>query len=491
MESFWNKEKKQRFNKINQDLSTDVCIIGGGLTGLTTAFYLSKAGKKVIVLEKNKICDHTSGHTTGKITCQHGLIYKYLADSKGEDFAKKYLNANEQAIENIGSIVKDEKIDCDFELQSSYVYTKDVSKVGELKNEVQVSNKIGKHSKFIDEIPLPIQIEGAIEFKNQAQFHPLKYANGLCDSIIQEKGNLIFEDSKATKINKNHEDFEIIVNDKKVTAKQVVLATRYPIVNIPGFHFLKMYQSSSYAIVVDPKQKLEKGIYINAETPTISFRTIKDGDSQLLQVVGYDYKTGKEQENGYEELLNVVKGIYPNSELKYKWETEDCISLDKIPYIGMFSKLMPNMYVATGFNKWGMTSSNIASKIISDNILGVKNEYEEVFKTTRMEPIKNREEVKNMTEEAVKSIIFTKFTIPKETLNNVENGEGKIIQVQGEKIGVYKDDIGKIFQVKPVCTHLGCELSFNSQEKTWDCPCHGSRFNYKRESLEAPSVRNL
>lgn len=492
MQSYWNINKKQRFKKIEENISTDICIIGGGLTGLTCAYYLSKAGKQAIIIEKDYICDHTSGNTTGKITCQHGLIYKYLTDSKGEDFAKKYLKANEEAILNIESIVKEENIDCDFEKQNAYVFTRQQDEIKKIKDEVKATNNLGQSSKFVENISLPISIKGAIEFENQAQFHPVKYANGLCD-VIKKNNNLIFENSKVINIEKKKDLFEITVNGKKVLANKVILATRYPIINVPGYHFLKMYQSISYAIVVDPKEDANTGIYINSEMPTISFRSIKDGTNRFLQIVGYDYKTGKENKNinGHEELFDIARRMYPKCELKYKWETEDSVSLDKIPYIGEFSKLMPNMYVATGYNKWGITSSNVAAKIITDNILGIKNNYEEIFTSKRMEPIKNKEEVKNMLEEASKSIIFTKFTVPQEHINDVERGEGKIVQVQGIKVGVYKDNLGKTYQVKPICTHLGCELNFNQVEKTWDCPCHGSRFNYKGESLETPSVDNL
>ena len=181
----------------------------------------------------------------------------------------------------------------------------------------------------------------------------------------------------------------------------------------------------------------------------------------------------------------------PDAEVLYKWSAEDCISLDKIPYIGEYSALMPNVYIATGFNKWGLTSSNVAANIISDEILGIDNEYVDVFRAKRVEPIKNREEVGNMLKEANKSIIMSRFKIPKAELEDIKIGEGKIIKVDNEKVGVYKANDGEVYKVKPICTHLGCELYFNNVDKVWECPCHGSKFTYDGKSIEVPSNKNL
>ncbi len=253
-----------------------------------------------------------------------------------------------------------------------------------------------------------------------------------------------------------------------------------------------MYQSTSYAIVADVKSKLFDGMYINYEVPNMSFRVIEDNGKKLLLAVGYDYKTGTEElKNGYTRLETAVRKMYPDAEVLYKWSAEDCISLDKIPYIGDFSVTMPNVYVATGFNKWGITSSNVAANIIADKILGKENEYEDLFKARRVEPIKNRVEVGNMLKEANKSILMSRFKIPKDEIDDIRIGEGKIIEIDNKKVGVYKANTGEIFKVKPICTHLGCELYFNNIDKTWECPCHGSKFSYDGKSIEVPSNKNL
>ena len=493
MNSYWEKERKNHdlFEEIKEDKKVSVCIIGGGLTGLQTAYNLSDK-LDVVILEKDRICGSTSGKTTGKITSQHGVFYDYLINSQSKEFAKMYLEANEKAIQNIKDIIEKEEIECDLEEESSYVFTKQETKLDMIKNEQKAVDKLQKEkSDYVKEIELPTEISGAIEFKNQAQFHPLKYAYGLAKAIIKNDGK-IYENTKVTDIKRENEKYVVYANKNKVIADYVVLATRYPIMNVPGYYFLKMYQSTSYAMVFDAKKKLFDGMYISYETPNVSFRTIRDGDRELLLAVGYDYKTGTEElRDGYQRLEVIVRKMYPDAEVLYKWTAEDCISLDKIPYIGQYSSIMKNLYIATGFNKWGVTSSNVAANIITDKILQKENKYEEIFKSTRIEPIKNRQEMGDMLKEANKSILLSRFKIPKEELDNIKIGEGKIIKIDNTKVGVYKSKTGEIYKVKPICTHLGCELYFNNIEKIWECPCHGSKFTYDGKSIEVPSNKDL
>lgn len=493
MQSYWEEERKnhKEYESLNNNLNVSVCVIGGGLTGLSTAYYLSN-NTSVAVIERNKICGSTSGKNTGKITSQHGIFYKYLIDSQGKEYAKKYLEANEKAIDNIEKIINKEKIDCDFERENAYVFTKKETEVDKLKDEQKAVDKINRGlCKFVKITELPMEISGAIEFENQAKFHPLKYGYGLADCILKNNGR-IFENSQVTDIKKENGKYAVYANKNKIVADYVVITTRYPFMKVPGYYFLKMYQSTSYAIIVDPKKELFSGMYINYEVPNISFRTINDGNRKLLLAVGYDYKTGTENlKDGYSRLESTVRKMYPDADVLYKWSAEDCITLDKIPYIGEYSTMMPNVYVATGFNKWGLTSSNVAANIISDEILGINNEYIDVFRAKRVEPIKNREEIGNMLKEANKSIFLSKFKIPQVELDDIKMGEGKIIEVNKKKVGVYKANNGQIFKVKPICTHLGCELYFNNIDKVWECPCHGSKFTYDGKSIEVPSNKNL
>ena len=493
MESFWEEEikKHQEFESVKNNIDVSVCIIGGGLTGLSTAYYLSKK-VSVAVVEKDRICSHTSGKTTGKITSQHGLFYEYLINSENKEFAKKYLKANEKAIDNIENIIKESKGECDFEREDAYVFTMQETKVDQIKNEQASVDKIDKEkSEFVKQVLLPLEIAGAIKFRNQAKFHPVKYGYILANSIMNNNGR-VFENSKVTDIKRENGKYIVSVNRNKIIADYVVIATRYPIVNVPGYHFLKMYQSTSYAVMADVKKELFNGMYISTEVPNISFRTVKDGERKLLLAVGFDYKTGKEDlKDGYQRLETVIRKMYPDAEILYKWSAEDCISLDKIPYIGEISVMKPNMYIATGFNKWGITSSNIAANIITDDILGNENEYKDIFKSTRLQPIKNRQEVGNMLKEVNKSLIASRFKITKNELKDIKIGEGKIVNINNTKVGVYKSQTGEVFKIRPYCAHLGCELYFNNIDKTWECPCHGSKFSYDGKLIEVPSNKDL
>ena len=557
MNSFWldSIENKNKFNKLEKDISTDVCIVGAGIFGLTCGYYLTKQGYNVVLLEKEKdIASKTTGHTTAKITSQHNLIYKYLIDSLGESMAKKYLYANQDAIENIYQIINDENIDCDFVRQDSYVYTNNLDELEKIKLENKAVNSLGFKSEFVTSTPLPFNVLGALRFPNQAEFNPIKYAYGLAkcitsngssaidglvnagsvgsvsvgDGIVENSPggaslNLakgtgeIYTDTLVQNIKKENDEFITSCKDYVVRSKYVILASHYPFIDRLGYYFLKMYQSTSYVIAVDIGDKTFDGMYINSKQPTFSYRFANFSGScgkRLLLVGGADHKTGSKIDlsNAYSILEYEVRKYYPDCKVLYKWNTEDCITLDKIPYIGEFSHFMPNMYIGTGFNKWGMTSSNVAGNIIVDKILGRENEYENVFKATRLHPIKNNVELGNMIKETTNSFVINKFKVPERTSENtkdasknitervsdfdknfsdIENDTGHVFEYNSEKVGIYKDKDGKIFAVKPICTHLGCLLSWNNLDKTWDCPCHGSRFDYLGHQLYNPAIRDL
>ena len=494
MNSFWiDNFKNKSYDTLDEDLNVDVCIIGGGITGISCGYYLTKNNLKVCILEKDKIMEKASGHNTAKITSQHGLIYKYLYDSYGEYTAKKYLDSNQEAITNIKNIIDIENINCDFEFQNHYIYTTDTNQIKKIKDEIKVLKKINYEARFLDKVNLPISdVKGSIEFHHQAQFNPIKYIEGLCEYITSHNG-LIFENSKVIKMKKIKNKYNIYSNGKVISAKYVIIATRYPIINFPGFHFIKMYSEASYLMAVDTASSLFKGMYINADSPTYSFRTAKYNGKQILLIGGFNHKRGAKIDlsNSYNCLEQKAKELYPDSKVLYKWNTHDSVSLDKIPYIGEFSNFYPNVYVATGFKKWGKTTSNVAANIITDKILGKENKYEEIYTPLRLRPIKNRKEFANMLKESSHSLLFNKLDLPAATPKDVDPGEGKIVNDNGTKVGIYKDELGKEYKIIPKCMHLGCELSWNSLDKTWDCPCHGSRYTYEGKLIYGPSKKDL
>ncbi len=495
MNSLWLDldRKTNQYPSLSNDTETDVCIIGAGILGLTSAYYLSNLGFKVVVLEKDDIGEKTTGHTTAKITSQHNLFYDYLIHSYGKKFASDYLQANEKAIQNIKQIIDSEKIKCDFQYQNSYVYTTQKSELKAIKKEVSAVESLGFPCEFVTKTGLPFEVEGAICFKNQAQFHPLKYLDGLCHSIISHDGQ-IYTNTVVTNVEKNTDaTYLVSTNNTTVKSKFVIVASHYPFINFPGFYFVKMYQSTSYLIAVDTKKTLFNGMYINPSSPTFSYRTAKYQGKELLLIGGGDHKTGQPScyQDTYGILEQEAKKFYPNCEVLYRWNTRDCISLDKIPYIGPYSPTMPNVFVGTGFKKWGMTLSNVAANIITDEICGKNNKYAYLFKPSRLKPIKNRDEMKNILVQSTNSLVLNKFKDANMSFDEIKNNSGSIIEIHNEKIGIYKSPEGKIYAVKPMCTHLGCLLSWNDVDKTWDCPCHGSRFDFQGRNLYDPAFKNL
>lgn len=494
--SLWfgsNNNLKSRFEPISKDLDVDVCVIGGGITGVTTAYLLAKAGKSVCILERDIIASHASGNTTAKITAQHGLFYDYLLNTFSADVAKGYLDANLDAISNIKNIIDNENIDCDFEFCDNYVFTNLESEIAKIKQEVLTVQSLGFNADLVNSVEAPVDCLSAIRFPNQAQFNPLKYINGLLEKFIS-LGGMVFENSLVHDVKPENDFYISTVNSSYVTSKYVVFACHYPFVNVPGFYFLKMYQEASHIIAFKTSKPLFNGMYINSKVPIISLRTALDSNNERVVLLGgSNYKVGTDDDisNSFTNLENLAKSMYPDCEFLYRWKTQDCVSLDKIPYIGAFSSVWKNAYVATGFKKWGMTTSNVAANIICDGILGKDNKYAFIFSSTRFNPIKNGTEFVDLLKQSVNSLVVERIKISNDVLDDVPLDSAKIVDYLDSKLGIYRDTNNVFHAVKPFCSHLGCQLSWNDLDKTWDCPCHGSRFSCDGKSLYDPSVNDL
>ena len=400
----------------------------------------------MIIIDKDNIGQKASGNTTAKITLSHGLIYDYLINTFGEELAKQYFEANKDAIYNIRKIIEDENIECDFEEQSNFIFAENQEDVLKIQKEVEAINSLSKeknYAKFVKTSELPFEIKGGIKIDNQAQFNPVKYMNVLAKRIQEMKGT-IFTYSTVEDVKQENDEYITYCKNYKIKSKFLVMASHYPFINFPGMYFMKMYQVTSYAMAVETESKLFDGMYINAKEPTISFRTAKNNGKRLLIIGGGNHKTGYSPDSrefyGYDFLEEKLKSLNKDYKILYKWNTRDCVSLDKVPYIGEFSNAYKNMFIATGFNKWGMTTSNVSANIIADKILENENGYQDIFSSTRLKPVKNREELKNMTKQVVKSFVTTRIKIPKESISAIKNNNGGIIKVDGTPIGIYKNE---------------------------------------------------
>lgn len=492
--SIWKNEKNElTFKKLDSDITVDVCVIGGGITGISTCYYLNKENVDFCLLEKDTLLSKTSSKSTAKITFAHNVFYRYLIDSYGINFAKGYYLSNNEAVNEIIKIIENEKIDCDIKIQDNYIYTTKEDKVSLLKDEVSAMNMLGINANYQNNIPLPINnIIGAIKIPNQACFNPVKYCYGLINTFSNL--NNIYDNTGVTNISKDGNNYIVTTgNNCKVTCKYVVMATRYPIKDIPGFHFLKMYQDTSYIIAVKTKEKIFDGMYISCDNPTISFRNAKYNNEDILLIGGNTNKTGENinLKDRYDILIQTANSIFKNYTILDKWDTEDCVSLDKIPYIGDFSCMYNNMFIATGFKKWGITTSNVAANIIVDKIIGKNNNFEKIYNSTRFKPIKNRKELYNMLKQTTNSMIINKLKIKSEDLKDFPNDSAKVTKINGKLVGIYKDENSNFNAISPICTHLGCLLKFNDLDKTWDCPCHGSRFNIDGKNIYNPAFKKL
>lgn len=476
MKSVWSESCKFRKREaLNKDIKTDVLVIGAGIAGILTAYMLKQKGRDVVLIDAAEIASGNTKNTTAKITSQHDLIYSKLIAEFGEEKARQYAKANELAIKKYKEIIEDKRIECDFEEKPAYVYS--LNEVDVLKEEAKAAKNLGIDAEFVQEANLPFKIKGAVKFNNQAQFNPLKFLKGISNELV------IYENTRALEIKENL----VVTSGGNITANNIVVATHYPIMNAPGYYFMKMHQERSYVLALENTSEID-GMYIDLNKEGYSFRTYNN----LLLLGGISHRTGENEEGGsYDKLRKVAKNLYPKAKEKYYWSAQDCMTIDGIPYIGRYSSETPNIYVATGFNKWGMTSSMVSAIIISDMILEKENDFSEIFSPRRFDLSLSINNIANDLIETAKNFIAQKVYIPSSEIEHIKNGHGGIIEYNGEKVGVYKNKEGKEFFVSTKCTHLGCQLSWNADELTWDCPCHGSRFDYKGRLIGSPATKDL
>ena len=476
MKSVWSESCKFRKREaLNKDIKTDVLVIGAGIAGILTAYMLKQKGRDVVLIDAAEIASGNTKNTTAKITSQHDLIYSKLITEFGEEKARQYAKANELAIKKYKEIIEDKRIECDFEEKPAYVYS--LNEVDVLKEEAKVAKNLGIDAEFVQEVNLPFKIKGAVKFNNQAQFNPLKFLKGISNELV------IYENTRALEIKENL----VVTSGGNITANNIVVATHYPIMNAPGYYFMKMHQERSYVLALENTSEID-GMYIDLNKEGYSFRTYNN----LLLLGGISHRTGENEEGGsYDELRKVAKRLYPKAKEKYYWSAQDCMTIDGIPYIGRYSSETPNIYVATGFNKWGMTSSMVSAMIISDMILEKENDFSEIFSPRRFDLSLSINNIANDLIETAKNFIAQKVYIPSSEIEHIKNGHGGIIEYNGEKVGVYKNKEGKEFFVSTKCTHLGCQLSWNADELTWECPCHGSRCDYKGRLIGSPATKDL
>ncbi|MDL4839697.1 FAD-dependent oxidoreductase [Aquibacillus rhizosphaerae] len=492
-EPYWRESVDiPSFPRLEENIHVDVGIVGGGITGITTAYLLTKKGLKVAVIDAGKLFNGTTGHTTAKITAQHGLIYDELIQHFGENKAKLYYQAAMDAKRFVKDTITEHNIACDFSEQDAYVYTNEDKYVSKISNEMKAYEKLEIEGEITDEIPFDIPIKTAIIMKNQAQFHPLQYLTTLVH-YIKDNGGLIYEDTTATDVENGDHPIILTRDGHRIICNHVVAASHFPFYGGQGFYFSRMYPERSYIVAVKSDKKYPGGMYINAEQPTRSLRSTTVDGEELWLIGGENHKTGqgKSTIEHYEALEKFADSTFGIKEYSYRWSAQDLTTLDKVPFIGPITEDQPEVLIATGYRKWGMTNGTTAALLITDLITKQANDYKELFAPSRFHADPDLKKFASINADVAKHMIQGKLEFTSTKIEDVKEDEGRIVRLNGQRAGVYRDTNGEVHVVDTTCTHMGCEVNWNAGDRTWDCPCHGSRFSVTGEVVEGPAQKPL
>ncbi len=428
--SLWSETAKlPTFDPLPGDIKTDVLIIGGGLAGILCAYLLEQAGVPYALAEADRICSGVTANTTAKLTSQHGIIYDNIIRRFGVERARMYLEANEKALQKYRQLCH--SIPCDFEEKDNYVYSRNGRT--KLERELTALDKLNFPASFVQHLPLPFPVEGAVKFPQQAQFHPLRFVAGIA------KGLNIYEHTAVREL----VGTTALTDHGRITADHIIVTTHFPFLNKHGSYFLKLYQHRSYVLGLENGPDVN-GMYVDEAKAGLSFRN----HGNLLLLGGGGHRTGK-RGGGWAELVGLAQSYQFSGRVACRWATQDCMTLDGVPYIGRYSARTQNLYVATGFNKWGMTSSMVAAMLLTDLVQGRDNPYAPVFSPSR-------------------SILRPQLLV---------NGAESVVNL--------------LTPTRKRCPHMGCALKWNPQEHSWDCPCHGSRFTEDGKLLNNPATGGL
>lgn len=479
---------------LKEDIECDVCIVGAGITGVTTAYQLNKMGLKVALIDKSEPVHLTSGNTTAKFTFQHSLIYHDLLEKHGAENTKLYYEAQVEALNFVRSIVNEHDISCDFKETSAIVYAEQKEDIDEILKEQSAYEKLNIPYELIREVPLVNKGYGGLQVANQFELNPVKYVDFLI-SYLQNQGVSIFKNTEAHEVVKDGAQTHILTANKKViTCNNLVIATGYPFYEGKGFFFTRLKALRSYLLAFQIEDSLAENLMMISNAKNAhSLRFSKTDGINYLLVGGGGHpvgQTGSEMEK-YQQLIDFAANNFAVEKPVFRWSAQDYRSVDQIPYIGQLSSNSDNIYVATGFNKWGMASGSFAALLITDLITDTPSKFTELFEPARGEIRKNIGSFAKTNLTVAEEFIKGKVLPAEMKLENLQNDQGAIIKSQGKKLAAYRDKAGELFVSDSTCTHLGCELAYNDGERTFDCPCHGSRFNYDGKVIEGPADTDL
>jgi glycine/D-amino acid oxidase-like deaminating enzyme/nitrite reductase/ring-hydroxylating ferredoxin subunit len=491
-ESLWIATTEgPEFAALNGAPEVDGAVLGAGITGLTTALLLKTAGLRVAIIEASGICLGKTGHTTAKVTSQHGLIYDTLSSKFGDDGARGYGEANQAALELIERLVASHAIECDFERRPSYVYTEQDAQVSQLEQEARAAQTAGLPAHYTEETDLPWPVKAAVRFDDQAQFHPRRYCLALA-RLIEGDGCSVFEHTRALDV---EEGSPCVVKTDRgdVRAAFVVVATQIPFLDRGGF-FAKCHPERESATALALEQPAPTGMYISAEQPTRSIRQQPTADGELVVLSGDSHKPGahEDERRHYDALREFAAERFAVRSFEYEWSAQDYIPVDHLPYIGKLRRRSERIFVATGFQKWGMTNGTAAGIVITDQILGRENAWGELFDPNRARPLASSKEFLKENLFVAKRFVGDRIEL-RESLEpeKLSPGGGLVVASGRKQIAVSRDSEGRLHSLSARCTHLGCIVNWNAAERRWDCCCHGSRFADDGKVIQGPATEPL
>jgi glycine/D-amino acid oxidase-like deaminating enzyme/nitrite reductase/ring-hydroxylating ferredoxin subunit len=464
----------------------DVAVVGGGITGLTTALRLQQEGARTAVLESGRICSGATGYTTAKVTALHGLIYADLISGVGEERARAYAEANQAAVETIATLVRELGIDCHFERQSAYTYTESPERRPAIEAEADAARRCGLNVTVTDDTDLPFPVAGAVRLDEQAQFDPRRYCLGLATAIL-DAGGAIYEHSRAVGLERGT-PCTVTTDNGALRAEKVVVATHLPFVDRGGYS-TRATASRSYALAASTNAPAPEGMYLDADPPIRSVRAAPGG---LVIIGGESHTVGQDDDTRrrYRALEDWARLRFEGAAVRYRWSAQDYLTLDRVPYIGRLSRTSDSVFAATGYGKWGMTNGTAAAGILVDLVQGRDNAWAPAFDSTRL-----RASVVNFMRhnlDVARHYVGDQLSsLRSVSVRDLEPGEAAVGRVDGSATAAYRDDAGTLHAVSATCTHLGCRVAFNTAEETWDCPCHGSRFDLDGRVIAGPAFEDL
>jgi glycine/D-amino acid oxidase-like deaminating enzyme/nitrite reductase/ring-hydroxylating ferredoxin subunit len=488
--SYWVRSTPiGQFAPLDGDAASDVIVVGAGIAGLTAAALAAGDGARVAVVDAGDVCAGATGYTTAKVTALHGLIYGELRSRHGEARARVYADANTRAIAQVERLASSFAPDCEWRRGPAFTYTTSRDAVASVRAEVEAAEAAGLAATFTTESDLPFPIAGAVRLDDQAHFHPRRYCLGLAAEVSRAGG--VHPHTRVRTINDSDEGVEVVTDRGTIRAGWVVIATHLPFGTTGGF-FARAESTRSYAMALQVDGLVPQGMYLSADSPTRSVRPA--GQEGVVIVGGEGHKTGAETDTQarYAALERWARETFRVKDVVARWSAQDYQSVDGLPYIGRVPGRSERVLVATAFRKWGMTNGTVAGMILTDVIAGRDNPWADTFDSTRLEPLASARDAVRINVDAARHLVGDRvrsFRAP--SIDDLPTGQGAIVDSDDDKVAAYRHQDGRVVAVSAICTHLGCHVAFNGAERTWDCPCHGSRFTIDGEVLEGPALDDL